>query len=114
MLRKFVVNNTRPDEFDFTLDKFRYTIDKEQTVYSNTVTYSSTPTTVDYTSAKFITRHVVSYTILDQKDAEANPAIVVTTAMSNTSLAFKLYSSNGTGAYLANSTANVMVTVIGV
>lgn len=111
---KFVVNNTRPDEFDFTLDKFRYTIDKEQTVYSNTVTYSSSPTTVDFASAKFVTRPVVSYSILDQKDAEANPAIVITSAMSNSNLSFKLFASNGTGLYQANSTANVMVTVIGV
>lgn len=111
---KFVVNNSRPDEFDFTLDRFRYTIDKEQTIYSNTVTYASLPTTVNYSSAGFITRPVISYAILDQKDSTANPAIVVTTALSNTSASFRLFASDGTGAYLANSSANVMVTVIGV
>lgn len=111
---KFIVNNSRPDEFDFTLDKFRYTIDKEQTVYSNTVVYNASPTTVNFASAKFINRPVVSYTLLDKLSAEANPAIVITTALSNTDVSFKLFASNGTGAYPANSTANVMVTVIGV
>ena len=36
---KFVVTNTNPDEYDFTLDKFRYTVDKEQTLFSDTIMY---------------------------------------------------------------------------
>jgi hypothetical protein len=111
---KYIVNNSSPDEFDFTLDKFRYSIDKEQTVFTSTVTFDASPKTVDITSAKFLSRPVISYAILDQKDAEANPAVVVTTAASNQSISFKLIASDGTGLYQANSTANVMVTAIGV
>jgi len=111
---KYVVTNSRPDEFDFTLDKFRYSIDKEQTVFTTTVVFDANPKTVDMTSAKFLSRPVINYTILDQKDAEANPAVVVTTAASNTSLSFRLVASDGTGLYQANSTANVMITAIGV
>lgn len=111
---KYIVNNSLPDEFDFTLDKFRYSIDKEQTVFTSTVVFDSTPKTVDISSAKFLNRPVINYTILDQIDAEANPAIVVTTAASNQSISFKLFASDGTGPYLANSSANIMITAIGV
>ena len=111
---KFIVTNTNEDEYDFTLDKFRYTVDKEQTIYSNTVVYDTSPKVVDYTSANFLFRPVITYTILDQVDAEANPAIVVTTSANNLSTSFKLFASGGTGEYQANSTANIMITAIGV
>ena len=111
---KFVVNNTLPDDYDFTLDKFRYTIEKEQVIFSNTTAYASNPTTIDYGAAGFLNRPVINYTILDQKDAASNPSIAVTTAASNQNVSFILVSSNGTGPYLANSSANVMITAIGV
>jgi hypothetical protein len=111
---KYIVNNNKPDEFDFTLDKFRYIIDKEQTVFTDTVIFDANPKTVDITSAKFLSRPVINYTILDQIDAEANPSIVVTTAASNQSISFKLVASDGTGQYQANSSANIMITAIGV
>ena len=66
------------------------------------------------TSAAFLNRPVISYTVLTQEDAVANPAIVVTTAATNQSLSFKMVASDGTGEYQANSTATVMVTAIGV
>ena len=111
---KFVVTNTNPDEYDFTLDKFRYTVDKEQTLFTDTVMYDASPKVVDYTSANFLFRPVITYTILDQIAAEANPAIVVTTSANNISANFKLFASDGTGEYQANSTANIMITAIGV
>ena len=111
---KFQVNNSLPDDYDFTLDKFRVTIDKEQTITTSTILYNNSPTIVDLTSSSFLYRPVITYSILDQKDAEANPSIAITTAASNASLSFKLISSNGTGPYLANSSANVMITAIGV
>ena len=110
---KHVVNNNKPDETDFTLDRFRYSIDKEQTVFTKTVVYDSSSKTVDLASANFIFRPVISYTVLNQIDAEANPAIVITTATSNQSITFKLVASNGSGLYQANSTANIMITAIG-
>jgi hypothetical protein len=111
---KFVVNNSKPDEFDFTIDKFRYTINKEQTIFNDTVTYDSDPKTVSMASAGFLYRPTISYAVLDQIDAVANPAIVVTTAASNNEVTFKLVASNGTGAYQANSTATIMITAAGV
>lgn len=111
---KYIINNSKPDQYDFTLDKFRYTIDKEKTIYSNTVTYSATPTTVDFSSAKFLYRPVITYTVIDQVDALANPVIVVTTASSNNNVSFQLVASKTGTPYLANSTANIMITAIGV
>mgnify|MGYP003629519082 CR=1 FL=1 len=111
---KFQVNNSLPDDYDFTLDKFRVTIDKEQTISTNTVLYNNSPTVVDLTDSSFLYRPTITYAILDQIDAEANPSIAITTAASNSSLSFKLISSNGTGPYLSNSSANVMITAIGV
>jgi hypothetical protein len=112
---KFAVNNLKPDEFDFTIDKFRYTIDKEQTVFTDTVLYDSSPKTIDYTASKFINRPVISYAVLDSINQEQNPLIVITTAASNSSVSFKLLNSqSGGGEYAANSTSNVMITVVGV
>lgn len=111
---KYQVNNTKPDEFDFTVGHFRYTINKEQTIFTSTVPYNSSPTTVDMSQSKFIYTPAINFNILNQIGAEANPAIAVTTAASNQSVSFKLFASNGSGPYAANSTANVMITAIGV
>ena len=111
---KHIITNNKPDEYDVKLNKLRYTVDKEQTIYANTVTYSSSPTTVDFTASAFLNVPVVTFAVKDQKDSLSNPAIVVTTALSNTSISFKLIASNGTGEYNANSTANIMITATGV
>lgn len=111
---KHVITNSDPSNYDLLIDRFRYTVDKEQTITSNTVLYDSSPKTVNYTDQGYLTRPVISYAILDQIDAEANPVIAVTTAASNQSLSFKLFASNGSGEYNANSTANVMITIVGV
>lgn len=111
---KHVITNNRPDEYSVLLDKFRYTLDKEQTLFTSTVSYSASPTTVDYSSSNFVYRPNISYAILDQTNPETNTAIVVTTSASNTSVSFKLFAADGSGAYPADGTANVMVTAIGV
>lgn len=111
---KYVVNNTKPTQYDFTLDKLRYSIDKEKTIYSNTINYSTAPTTVNFSSSKFLYRPTITYAVLDQIDALANPVVVVTTASSNTSVSFQLIASKTGTPYAANSSANIMITAIGV
>lgn len=111
---KYVITNTKPNEYDFTLDKFKYNIDKEKTTYTNTVAYSAAPTTVDFSSAKFLSRPVINYAVLNQVDALANPVIVVTTASSNTSVSFQLVAAKTGTAYPTNSSANISITAIGV
>ena len=111
---KFDVNNTKPDEFDFTIDKFRYTIDKEQTVFTDTVLYSQSPRVLSYADSAFTTRPVISYAVLDSVNSEQNPPLVITTAANTNSVSFKLLNSQGSGEYAANSSANVMITIVGV
>jgi hypothetical protein len=76
--------------------------------------YSSAPTTVDFSSAKFLSRPVISYTVVNQVDALANPAVVVTTASSNSSVSFQLVAAKTGTAYPANGSANVSITATGV
>jgi hypothetical protein len=111
---KFVVDNKEPDQFDFTIDKFRYTVDKEQVIFTDTVTYDGAPTTVDYTSSSYINRPVLNYTVLTQADQLANPVIAVTTAASKTAASFKLIATQNGKEYQANSSATVMITASGV
>ena len=111
---KFVVDNKEPDQFDFTIDKFRYTVDKEQVIFTDTVTYDGAPTTVDYTSSAYINRPVLNYTVLTQADQLANPVIAVTTAASKTAASFKLIATQNGKEYQANSSATVMITASGV
>ena len=72
------------------------------------------PKTVNFSTANFLNRPVISYAVLTQEDALANPAIVVTTSASNQQAQFQLVAADGTGTYQANSTATVMVTAVGV
>jgi hypothetical protein len=111
---KIAVNNSKPDEFDFTIDKFRYTIEKEQTVFTTTVLYADSPTVVDYTASAFTSRPTISYSVLNSVNQEVNPPLVITTECNSHAVSFKLINSQGSGEYTANSTANVMITVVGV
>jgi hypothetical protein len=111
---KIILNNSKPNEFDFTIDKFRYSIEKDTVTFTDTATYDGQPKIVSFASAGFLNRPVISYAVLTQEDAVANPAIAVTTAASNQSVSFRLVAADGTGEYNANSTATVMVTAIGV
>ncbi len=111
---KHEIYNSQPSKYDFTLDKFRYTIEKEKIIFDKTVTYTSANMFVDLSDAEFTSRPVISYAVLNQTNAASNPAIAVTTSASKSALYFKLTASNGTGDYPANGTANVMITAIGV
>jgi hypothetical protein len=84
---KFVVNNSKPDELDFTIDKFRYTIEKEQAVFEDTVTYNANPTTVDYSSFSYKNRPVINLQPIDTATAQT----AVVTAGSNSSVSFRLF-----------------------
>ena len=57
---------------------------------------------------------MISYAVLTQIEPAANPALVVTTAASASSISFQLVAADGTGAYQANSSATIMVQATGV
>jgi len=107
---KFIVNNSKPDEFDFTIDKFRYTIEKEQSIFEDTVTYDGNPKTVDYSSIEFQNRPIVTIQAIDTATAQT----AVVTSGTKDSVAFRLYDiENGTLAPIDQS-IQVQVTAIGV
>ena len=109
---KFIVKNNQPDEFDFTIDKFRYTIEKDTVTFTDTTAYNATTKTVDITSAGFLTRPVISYSMIDE---DANkPHIVVTTAASNEAVSYQVFKSDDGSAGSTTSGMSVMMTAIGV
>ena len=42
---KFILKNDQPEEFDFTIDKFRYTIEKDTVTFTDTTVYDATTKT---------------------------------------------------------------------
>ena len=111
---KYEVINNNPDNYDFVLDKFRYTIDKEQTSYSNTFVYSSFPTTVDYSSFNFIKVPTISVGVITTSDGTTNLVTAIYSAISNSSATLSLARTNGSGYYPADGTATIMFTAQGV
>ena len=111
---KYEVINKNPDNYDFVLDKFRYTVDKEQTTYSNTFVYSSFPVTVDYSSFKFIKVPTISVGVITTSDGTTNLVTAIYSAISNSSATLSLARTNGTGYYPADGTATIMFTAQGV
>ena len=102
---KFVVNNLEPDEYDFTIDRFRYTIEKERSQFSTVVTYDGTPKSVDYSGEGFNFTPNVSFQVIEA--ASAQTAVVPT--ISETGLTFTLWD-NEAGA-LVPTTAGVKVQI---
>jgi len=109
---KFILNNIQPDEFDFTIDKFRYTIEKDTVTFTDTTEYNATTKTIDITSAGFLTRPVISYAMLDE---DANkPHIVVTTAATNIAVSYQVLKSSDGAAGSITAGMSVMMTATGV
>jgi len=109
---KFIVKNNQPDEFDFTIDKFRYTIEKDTVTFTDTTAYNATTKTVDITEAGFLTRPVISYSMVDEDSNK--PHIVVTTAASNQAISYQVFKSDDGSAGSTTSGMSVMMTAIGV
>ena len=109
---KFILKNDQPDEFDFTIDKFRYTIEKDTVTFTDTTIYDATTKTIDISSVGFLTRPVISYALLGDTSSDA-PHTVVTTAASATSITYKVLKRDGTAGTTGGS-LSVMMTATGV
>ena len=105
------MQNDLPDEFDFTIDKFRYTIEKDTVTFTDTTAYNSTTKTISMVESGFLTRPVISYAMLNE-DVHA-PHTVVTTASSNQSVTYKVLRSDGSTGDTSNG-MSVMMTATGV
>ena len=109
---KFILKNDQPEEFDFTIDKFRYTIEKDTVTFTDTTAYNATTKTIDITSAGFLTRPTISYAMLDEDSNK--PHIVVTTAASNEAISYQVFRSSDGGAGSTSAGMSVMMTATGV
>ena len=109
---KFILKNDQPEEFDFTIDKFRYTIEKDTVTFTDTTVYNATTKTINTSSAGFLTRPVISYALLGDTTSAA-PHTVVTTAASATAITYKVLKRDGT-AGLTDGSLSVMMTATGV
>ena len=108
---KFVVNNKEPDQFDFTFDKLRYTLEKEVTIFTTDVSFGSSPATVNYSSAGFLNRPVLNFTPI----ATATAQTALVTSASSTQAQFTLYDiENSASAGLGDGPITVQVTATGV
>ena len=109
---KFILKNDKPEEFDFTIDKFRYTIEKDTVTFTDTSAYNTTTKIIDITSAGFLNRPTISYSMLAEDSNK--PHIVVTTAASNQSISYQVFVSKDGSAGDTSSGMSVMMTATGV
>ena len=98
MQLKFVIDNSNPDQADFTLDKFNYTINKEQETFTISEAYAAAPTVIDITGANFIDTPSISLTPLENSPS-TNVITLIATAISSTSVSVKAFiTSDGSAA----------------
>ena len=84
---KFVVTNTNPNEFDFTLDKFRVTIEKDQTTFTNVASFDNTIKFVSLATANFGLTPAVTLTPINTATAQ----VCLTVETVNSHVAFKVF-----------------------
>lgn len=111
---KYVVTNKEINNYDYNLDKMRYSIEKEKTSYTNTFVYSNTSMTVDYSGSKFLNVPTLSVSAITVSTGTTNLVTAIYTAISNSSVTLQLARTDGTGLYPANGTATIMLTAQGV
>ena len=111
---KFQVDNINPEQFDFTLDKFRYTIEKDKTTFTDEVVYAAQPTTIDYSGAGFLRNPVISLSVVDSQNANAVPNAVVVERSPSSCKINVFFSSNNALHPVDSDRCNVFITAVGV
>ena len=111
---KLEVTNSRPDENDFTLDKFRYTISRKEQTFEETVNYGTRPITLDWSSKNF---REVPYVQTDPPTIPTSlgglALLPVAQTITTTGGTFRLYKTDGTE-MTASSDVTVKFKVTGV
>ena len=107
---KFVVLNSSPNDFDFTLDKFRVSIEKTKTTFTDTSTFSNTTQFVDMTSANFGLVPTVSL----QPINFGNAAVVLTSEVTKDHVAYKVFDIGAGAIAPANGAISVALTATGI
>jgi hypothetical protein len=107
---KYVINNLEPDQYDFTIDKFRYTIEKERSQFSAVVTYDGSPKSVDYSSEGFNFTPNVSFQVIQAATAQT----AVVPSISPTGLTFTLWDNEAGAQVPTTAGVKVQITADGV
>ena len=107
---KFVVLNSSPNEFDFTLDKFRVSIEKTTTTFTETSTFSNATQFVDMTSANFGLTPTVSL----QPINFANAAVVLTVEVTKDHVAYRVFDIGADAVAPADGAISVALTATGI
>jgi hypothetical protein len=84
---KFIINNSQPDEFDFTIDKFQYTVEKDKSTFDEQVYYNASPKTVDISAGNFARTPTVVITPIGVTSSQT----AVITSRSTSSVSFTLF-----------------------
>jgi hypothetical protein len=109
MQLKFIIDNLKPDENDYTIDKIRYKITKGKKVFDETITYDAIGKTVDWSDKNFTRTPSVSLTVIDG----GNATFGVFSALSNVNGTVKLFQHDGSNK-AGDSSASINVRAEGV
>ena len=107
---KFVVLNSSPNDFDFTLDQFRVSIEKTKTTFTDTSTFSNTTQFVDMTSANF----GLIPTVALQPVNFSNAAVVLTVEVTQDHVAYRVFDIGAGAIAPANGAISVALTATGI
>ena len=108
------MDNINPEQFDFTLDKFRYTIEKDKTTFTDEVVYAAQPTTIDYSGAGFLRNPVISLSVEDSQNANAVPNAEVGERSPSSWKINVFFSRNNALHPVDSDRCNVFITAVGV
>lgn len=113
---RYNVNNSDPTQAQFILDKFRYRVGLQERPYSQTVTVTANPTTVDYSRMNYAqTPRVTGASVISSADQTGTglPQVVVTDkGIANANIA--VYFANGDSASSQSPQPVVDFTISGV
>ena len=112
MQMKFVITNSNPDQVDFTLDKFNYTINKKTETFTTTQVYDSTTTAIDISGANFLDTPAVSLTPLENSPS-TNVITLIATAISKTSVSVKAFNTSDGSAAPTGGQTTINLTATG-
>ena len=102
---KLDIVNTKPDSYNYLLDKLRYDVSKQRVTEAITTEYTGSAKTVDISSLGLFVTPTVSL------DVEGNtPVLTTIDSRSPTSITYSLWEADGTTRLSSNRTVRVLIT----
>ena len=95
---KLNVINSRPDENDFTLDKFNYTISRPKQIFETTIDYTTVPAVVDWSAKNYRSTPYTTINVVDVTTSTTNVFSWVWNSLSATQGTLRLFKPDGSAA----------------